>query len=61
MCESTVYKREGDNEVQVMENVARIEPAGDNKYIIRGLFGESMEVEGVLENIDLLGHKIIFR
>ncbi len=61
MCESTVYKREGDTEKSIMENVAKIEPAGENRYIIRGLFGEQMEVVGTLENIDLLGHKIVFK
>lgn len=61
MCESNVYIREADQETLVMENVAAITPAGENTFILRGLLGDSKEVKGVIEDINLMGHKIILK
>ena len=61
MCESNVYLKEGDQERLIMENVAAITPADQGKFILRGLLGEQMEVSGVIEDINLMGHKIILK
>ncbi len=61
MCESNVYLKEGDQETLIMENVAAITPAAEGKFILRGLLGEQQEVFAVIEDINLMGHKIILR
>ena len=61
MCESNVYlKKEGTEEL-IMENVAAITPAGEDTFLLRGLLGESLEIKGVIEDINLMGHKIILK
>ncbi|WP_022664063.1 CooT family nickel-binding protein [Desulfospira joergensenii] len=61
MCESNVYIKENDQETLVMENVAAITPAGENSFLLKGLLGESKEIKGIIEDINLMGHKIILR
>jgi predicted RNA-binding protein len=61
MCESNVYLRENDTEKLIMENVAAITPAGKNVFALKGLLGEHMEITGVIEEINLMGHKIILK
>jgi len=61
MCESNVYLKEGDQENLIMENVAAITPAEGGRFILRGLLGEQKEVSAVIEDINLMGHKIILR
>ncbi len=58
MCESNVYLKEDDTEKLIMENVAAITPSGEGTFILKGLLGESMEVKGIIEDINLMGHKI---
>lgn len=59
MCESNVYlKKEGQEEL-IMENVAAISPAGNGTFILKGLLGDQMEVKGSIEEINLMGHRII--
>jgi len=60
MCESNVYIKKDGSEELLMENVAAITPTGDGNYQLRGLLGESMEIKGVIEDINLMSHKIIF-
>lgn len=60
MCESNVYIRKNDKEELVMENVAAIKPLGDGRFILRGLLGDSTEITGTLEDINLMSHKIVF-
>ncbi|MCF8092994.1 MAG: CooT family nickel-binding protein, partial [Desulfotignum sp.] len=45
----------------IMENVAVITPDGDNRFILKGLLGEQKQVSGIIENINLMGHKIILK
>ncbi len=59
MCESNVYIKKQDKEELIMENVAAISPLGENKFLLKGLLGESMEIAGKIENINLMAHKII--
>jgi predicted RNA-binding protein len=61
MCESTVYFKENGVEKPIMENVAAITPAGNNTFVLKGLLGERMEITGVIEDINLMAHKIILK
>jgi predicted RNA-binding protein len=61
MCESNVYLRENDIETLIMENVAAITPSDEGIFVLKGLLGERMEVKGVIEDINLMGHKIILK
>lgn len=61
MCESSVYLKENGAETLIMENVAAITPAGENRFILRGLLGDRKEISGIIEDINLMGHKIILR
>jgi predicted RNA-binding protein len=61
MCESNVYLKENDIEKLIMENVAAITPADEGIFVLKGLLGERMEVKGVIEDINLMGHKIILK
>ncbi len=61
MCESNVYLKKDNNEELIMENVAAINPVDDNTFLLKGLLGESMEVKAIIEDINLMGHKIILK
>lgn len=61
MCESNVYLKKDNNEELIMENVAAISPVDENTFLLKGLLGESMEVKAVIEDINLMGHKIILK
>lgn len=61
MCESNVYLKKNDVEKLIMENVATITPAGKDSFVLQGLLGERMEVTGIIEDINLMGHKIILK
>jgi predicted RNA-binding protein len=61
MCESNVYFKENGKETLIMENVAAITPAGDNRFLLRGLLGEQQQISGIIEDINLMGHKIILK
>jgi len=61
MCESNVYLKENDVEKLIMENVAAITPSGKDIFVLKGLLGERMEITGVIEDINLMAHKIILK
>jgi len=61
MCESNVYLKENDVEKLIMENVAAITPGDKGIFVLKGLLGERMEVQGIIEDINLMGHKIILK
>ena len=44
-----------------MENVAAITPVAEDTFVLKGLLGESMEVKAIIEDINLMGHKIILK
>lgn len=60
MCESNVYLKDGEREELVMENVAAITPAENGVYVLRGLLGEVKEIEGMVADINLMAHRIVF-
>ena len=61
MCESNVYLKKGSSEELIMENVAAISPVDKKTFLLKGLLGESMEVKAIIEDINLMGHKIILK
>ena len=61
MCESNVYLKKDDTEELIMENVAAVPPIGNETFLLKGLLGESMEVKAVIEEINLMGHRIILK
>jgi len=60
MCESNVYLKKGSEEELVFSEVMRILPEGENEYTLVGLLGDTKKIKGVIREINLLGHKIIF-
>lgn len=61
MCESNVYLRQDNEEKLIMENVAAVTPVGEDTFLLRGLLGDSMEVRAIIEDINLMGHKIVLK
>jgi len=61
MCESNVYLKKNGDEKLIMENVAAITPIDDKTFLLKGLLGESMEVAAIIEDINLMGHKITLK
>ncbi len=61
MCESNVYLKKDGNEELIMENVAAVTPVSEGTFILKGLLGESMEVKAVIEDINLMGHRITLK
>ncbi len=59
MCESNVYLKNDNSEQLIMENVAAISPIGENRYLLKGLLGDRREIEGKIEDINLMAHKIV--
>ncbi len=60
MCESNVYLKKDGTEELIFSEVMRIVPEGNNEYTLIGLMGDTKRVKGVIREINLLGHKIIF-
>ncbi len=61
MCESNVYLKKDDAEELIMENVAAVTPVSENTFMLKGLLGESMEVKAIIEDINLMGHRITLK
>ncbi|MGC8659991.1 MAG: CooT family nickel-binding protein [Desulfomonilaceae bacterium] len=57
MCESNAYILKEGEEQLIMENVGSLVPT-DGKIALKSIFGETMTVDGVLVEVDLIGHKI---
>ncbi len=58
MCESNAYIRKEDREELFLESVALISSEG-GRIILRSLFGEEKVLNGHIEEISLVKHKII--
>ena len=61
MCESNVYLKKGDSEELIMENVAAVTPVEEGTLLLKGLLGESLEVKAIIEDINLMGHRITLK
>jgi len=53
MCELSVYTVKGEQREKVMEGVVRLLPH-DGRVLLEGIFGDSMEVEGRLAEVDII-------
>jgi predicted RNA-binding protein len=60
MCESTAYLLKDGKEEEIMAEVATVIPTG-NKLRLISLFGEEKEVTATIEEINLMGHKILLK
>ena len=59
MCLSTVYMNSGNEQKEIMKDIARIEAEGQGFWLIN-LFGEKKFVEGSIQSADLLdGHFVL--
>ena len=61
MCQSNAYFIEGNNEKLILEDVAKLLFENENKIRLISLFGEEKTVNGELEKVDLLNHKIFIK
>ncbi len=59
MCESNAYLKKDGAEELIMEDVARIQPDGEGNLILYGILGERKTVRAQIEEVDLMGHRII--
>lgn len=59
MCESNAFRKRGDDEELLLEEVTLVEPVAGG-YRLRSLLGEEKFVAGRIERVDLLNHKIMF-
>jgi predicted RNA-binding protein len=53
MCELTVYLLKGNAREKAMEGVVRL-MVHNGKVLLEGIFGDSMEVEGQLTDVDIM-------
>ena len=53
MCELTVYTLKAGVRNKVMEGVVRL-MVHDGKVILEGIFGDSMEIEGKISEVNIL-------
>jgi len=61
MCLSTVYIDSGDEQKEIIKNVASIEAEGKGYWFIN-LFGERKFIEGTIQTVDLMDkHSVMLR
>lgn len=53
MCELTVYILKGGAREKAMEGVVKI-MAHNGRVLLEGIFGDSMEIEGRLADVDIM-------
>ena len=58
MCLSTAYMNSGNEQKQIMKDIARIE-AEDQGFWLIDLFGEKKFVEGRIQSADLLDGRLV--
>ena len=58
MCLSTIYTVSGNEQTEVMKDVARIEGEGTGIWAI-DLFGERTFIKGTIKSVDLLGGTVM--
>ena len=62
MCESTAYLKNKQGEEKVLlEDVARVTPQAAGRLLLSSILGKQVEVNGVIEEIDLMSHRIVLR
>ena len=61
MCLSTVFMNSGNEQKEIMKDIARIEAEGRGFWFIN-LFGEKKFIEGSIQSVDLMdGHFVMIR
>ena len=58
MCLSTAYMNSGNEQKEIMKDIARIEAEGQGFWLIN-LFGEKKFVEGRIQSADLLDGRFV--
>ncbi len=58
MCELVVYSVKGEKRERVMEGVVRM-TSQDGKVILEGIFGDSIEAEGMISKVDIMAQEAI--
>lgn len=53
MCELTVYILKGNSREKAMDGVVRL-MAHNGKVLMEGIFGDSMEVEGRISEVNIM-------
>ena len=54
MCLSTAYMNSGNEQKEIMKDIARIEAEGQGFWLIN-LFGEKKFIKGSIQSVDLMG------
>jgi predicted RNA-binding protein len=60
MCDTNVFICQGGKEEMLMQEVTKVKRK-EGKLYLSNLFGEERVLEAEIEEIDLLGHKILLR
>ncbi len=60
MCEATIYVNDDGQEREVMQDVVLMQPA-DDAWLLVNLLGEQKLVQGSIEKIDFLRHRVYLR
>jgi predicted RNA-binding protein len=58
MCELVVYTVREGSRVKVMEGVMKLIPH-DGKVLLEGIFGDSLDVEGKLSEVNIITQEAI--
>ena len=58
MCLSTLYMNSGDEQREIMKDVACIEAEGEGFWFIN-LFGERKFIEGAIQIVDLMDNHFV--
>lgn len=58
MCELSVYVVSGDTREKVMESVVRL-TTRNGKVLLDGILGESKEVEGRLDSVNIIAQEAV--
>jgi predicted RNA-binding protein len=60
LCESNVYMRNEQGDRLVMEDAVLLDSEG-RKIKVQNIIGEEIELEGTIEEITFLDHRIVIR
>jgi predicted RNA-binding protein len=60
MCEANAYWTTEGGEELIMEAVDTIEPEGDDRWHLVGIFGDQKRIQGRIKGMHLVDHKILF-
>lgn len=60
MCESHAYIVRNGEEEKVLDDVTFLKPL-DDKIVLRNLFGDEVAVQGKIEEIRFMDHKILLK